>query len=100
MAEFYYWLEGINPMTVCTGCRKCFLVIIGMAAKAFGFQPEVGELLGQDCFAGNKPGIMTILACFFCMCTCQWETRQIVIELFFLETQDLKINPMVIIVAA
>jgi len=99
MTEFDCRLECITRMAVGTGFGDRFLMIISMTGNAVGIQSKVCKLFVFNLSLGNTVFLVTISASLFCVGTCQFETGQIMIELILVETDNLEIDAMVIVVA-
>jgi len=75
-------------------------MIIDVAAHTFRIQSEKSELFSLYRLAAYKFRFMAIFAGFLCMRSGQNKPGEVVIEFFFIETQDLKVNTMVIVVTS
>ena len=82
----------------CRGYR--FLVIIRMTVDTVGGQSEVGVFLAFCFSLGNELLFMAIRAGFFGVGARQFKTGKVVVELILVETNDLKIYPVMVVVAA
>lgn len=73
-------------------------MIIHVAAEAFGIESKVSELFIPDALARNEFGHVTILAGLLCMRPGKDKARYRVVELIFIESYELVIQTMMIVV--
>ncbi len=67
MVEFSSRLEGVEPMTICTGRCERLLMIILMTGQAFGTDAQVGAFFCPYFFIGNVIRFVTIFTQLFGM---------------------------------
>jgi hypothetical protein len=99
MTEVNCRYKRFKSMAIRAGCGKSLLVIIRVTGQAFGSQTKVCELFILNGLAGNIFRFVAIRALSFRMGTRQNISCQIMIKLFGVKTDDLKIEPMMVIMA-
>ncbi len=70
-----------------------------MAGDTASAQPQVGEFLGPDGFAGNKIRLMARVACLRGMSSEKLESREVMVEFRRVEADDLERQPVMVAVA-
>lgn len=92
--------ECFKYMTVAAGFAQCGTVGIIMAGDTARGKTKVSErLLLQPCF-GDVRRFMTVGATPFRMGSLQGVTRQVVVEFFLLETDELEVPPVMVAVTS